>query len=126
MFNPGEEVTPSEQQLHNEVLAKWWVFERLLLKWKALYAGQGMGDVSDRQLYLDARKVVSSNRPEEVIAGDTEETFRRAFVFLHAFDQVKGAVEVLEAEVSLQHGLENLNRALEKLREVEEGDESGS
>jgi hypothetical protein len=82
-----------------------------------------MGDVSDRQAYLDAQRVVSSDGPQRVIPGDDAEVYGRAGVFLHAFDRMREALELLDAEVSLERGPEVWNRMLEQIREIEEEDD---
>jgi hypothetical protein len=124
MSDPGEErLSPGEEHLLKDLTVKQWVFEKYLLEWKALYAGAGLGKVSDRQAYLDAQRVVSSEGYAQVIPGDEDEIYQRALLFHSAFERWSEALQLLMAEVSLERGPEELNRALERSREMKEGDE---
>ena len=121
MSDPGEEkLSRREEQLTKALLHKQWLLDRYLLEWKALYAGAGMGDVSDRQAYLDAQSVVSSEGPQRLIPGGDAEVYGRAGIFLHAFDRMKAALELLDTEVSLERGPEVWTRMLERIRGIEE------
>ncbi len=121
MTEPDEQLSPGEEQLAKELITRTWAFDRLRLEWRALYAGVGM-DVSDRQLYLDAKKVVSGEPGGP--HGDADEILSRASVFLVAAEALSDTLETAKAEFSLERGPERLNWAIENMRRLRDEGEA--
>jgi hypothetical protein len=126
MTDQNDELTPGEKQLLQEVAVTGMALDVFYSEWLDHYYGGEEQAPDAPRPYQDAQWVVAASDDELAAEGITEETYGKAYTFLHALDKYDQALETLKAEFSYAHPehLGELNQRLDEIHGEEDPPET--